>query len=70
MGLRSPAGLGFLKVASPTVLGLRVWGVGFVNSVDTWRHPEPCTLAALERRGNNFKGLKDLYLNATARIWP
>ena len=27
-------------------------------------------VAASERRGNNLKGLKDLYLKAKAKIWP
>jgi len=27
-------------------------------------------VAASEREGDNLKGFKDFYLNATARIWP
>ena len=43
----------------------------------TWK-PRPesgrdcltCAIFAVERKGNNLKGFNNVYLEATARIWP
>ena len=53
---------------APRVI-LRSWGWPYRRTLGHHLVFEP-PLHISERRGNNLKGFKDLYLKATAGIWP
>ena len=41
-----------------------------INGVIAGRYQVSLSPAAVERKRNNLKGFKDLYLKARAKIWP